>query len=110
MRRWTAVVVLAFCWATLISSSRAQQEQPESKRRIVSRVVPIYPTMARTINLKGSVRVEAVVNTNGSVKLVEIRGGHPLLARAAEDAIRKWKWEPAAHETREPVEFKFDPQ
>lgn len=73
-------------------------------------MLPIYPAMARTINLRGSVRVEAVVATNGSVKLVEIKGGHPLLAQAAENAIRKWKWEPASHETHEPIEVKFDPQ
>jgi len=30
--------------------------------------------------------------------------------RAAQDAIYKWKWAPASHETREPIEVKFDPQ
>jgi len=39
-----------------------------------------------------------------------VRGGHPILAEAAEKAIRKWRWQPAAHETREPVEVKFNPQ
>ena len=112
MRRWTALAVLAFCWVTLLSSavSLAQQDQPESKRKVINRVVPVYPEMARTMNLKGIVKVDAVVAGNGTVRSVEIRGGHPLLVQAAESAIRKWKWEPAGHETREPVEFKFDPQ
>jgi TonB family protein len=112
MRRWTAIAVLAFCSviSPFFTVSRAQDEQADSKRKVVNRVLPIYPAMARTINLRGSVKIEAVVATNGTVKLVEIKGGHPLLAQAAESAIRKWKWEPATHETREPIEVKFDPQ
>jgi TonB family protein len=112
MRRWTAIAVLASCWVTLLTStvSLAQQEQPEIKRKVVNRVVPLYPEMARAMSLRGSVKVEALVATNGTVKSVEIKGGHPLLVQAAEHAVRKWKWEPTAHETWEAIEFKFDPQ
>jgi len=66
--------------------------------------------MARNLNLSGIVRVEAVVATNGRVKSVQIKGGHPVLAEAAAGAVAQWRWEPAAHETREPVEVKFNPQ
>jgi len=62
------------------------------------------------MNLKGSVKAEALVAPNGTVKVVEIRGGHPVLVRAAQDAIYKWKWAPASHESREPIEVRFDPQ
>jgi len=50
------------------------------------------------------------VQPNGVVKSVEVKGGHPVLVRAAQDAIYKWKWAPATHETREPIEVRFDPQ
>ena len=33
-----------------------------------------------------------------------------VIVRAAQDAIYKWKWAPASHETREPIEVRFDPQ
>ncbi len=79
-------------------------------RKIVSRVTPQYPQMARTMNLAGNVKAEAVVEPNGAVKSVEVKGGHPLLVRAAQDAIYKWRWVPAAHETREPIEVKFEPR
>jgi TonB family protein len=88
----------------------AQLEQSEGSRKVVNKVVPSYPAIARTLNLKGSVRLEALVLPNGNIKTVEVKGGHPVLAQAAEHAIRKWKWEPAAHETIEPIEVKFDPQ
>jgi hypothetical protein len=61
------------------------------------------------MNIRGSVKAEALVKPNGVVKSVDVKGGHPVLVRAQE-AIYRWKWEPSAHETREPIEVKFDPQ
>jgi hypothetical protein len=43
------------------------------------------------------------------VKSVDVRGGHPVLAQAAQNAVRQWKWEPAPHETSELMEIKFTP-
>jgi|SRR5690242_6264940 len=86
-----------------------QQDQVESSRKIVNRVAPAYPQLARSINLTGIVKVEAVVEPNGVVKSINVKGGNAVLVRAAENAIYKWKWAPASHETREPVEVKFDP-
>jgi TonB family protein len=112
MRRCSPVsMVVLLCTLAFASiPCVSQQEQFESNRKVVNKVVPGYPAMARTLNLKGSVRLEALVLPNGSIKTVEVKGGHPVLAQAAENAIRKWKWEPAAHETVEPIEVKFDPQ
>ena len=61
------------------------------------------------MNIQGSVKVEVVVAANGTVKSVAIKGGHPLLAQAAQNAIREWKWEPSPRETVEPIEIKFKP-
>jgi outer membrane biosynthesis protein TonB len=43
------------------------------------------------------------------VKSTKVVGGHPLLVNAAVDAVKKWRFEPAADETTGVVEFKFDP-
>jgi len=94
----------------LVPGAFGQQEQTESNRKILNRVTPQYPQMARTMNLRGNVRAEVLVQPNGVVKSVEVKGGHPVLVRAAQDAIYKWRWAPASHETREPIEVKFDPQ
>lgn len=111
MKRIPAATFLFLFW-TLISvpGSFAQHEPSESYRKIVNRVLPQYPEIARSMNLTGSVKAEAVVAPNGVVKSVEVRGGHPVLVRAAQNAIYKWKWAPAPHETREPIEVKFDPR
>ena len=112
MRRVAATALVFLFWAIALAPgpSSAQQDNPESDRKVVKRVIPSYPELARTMNLKGSVRADALVAPNGTVTSVQVRGGHPVLAEAAEKAIRKWKWQPAAHETREPVEVKFNPQ
>jgi TonB family protein len=106
----TAVFLALLSISFLVPAGFGQQEQSESNRKILNRVTPQYPAMARTLNLRGSVKAEAVVQPNGMVKAVEVKGGHPVLVRAAQDAIYKWKWAPASHETREPIEVKFDPQ
>lgn len=111
MRCWCVVAVLAFGTGVLASSPCfAQQDQPEAKRKVVNRIVPAYPSLARTLKLKGVVKVEALVATDGTVKSLEVKGGNPVLVQAAESAVRKWKWEPASKDTKEPIEVKFDPQ
>jgi TonB family protein len=61
------------------------------------------------MGLRGNVKVEVVVSPNGTVKSLEVKGGHPMLAQAAADAVRKWRWVPAKSETKEPVIVRFDP-
>jgi len=60
--------------------------------------------------LEGVVKVEALVAADGSVKGVDVKGGHPVLAQAAMNAVRRWRWEAAARESHEVVELKFSPE
>ena len=60
------------------------------------------------MRLGGTVRVIAVVAADGNVKSVEPVGGSPVLIKAAEDAVAKWKFAPGA-ESRESVELHFTP-
>jgi TonB family protein len=85
------------------------QEASETVRKIVTKVVPQYPPLARSMNITGTVRVEVVVAPNGSVKSLEVKGGHPVLADSAQNALRQWKWSPSAHETHESIELRFNP-
>jgi TonB family protein len=107
---WLAA--LAILCSLFISISSSAQSQPDTavKRRLVERTAPGYPALARNLALAGVVRVEAVVSPEGSVKTVDVKGGHPILVQAAVNAVHKWKWEPAAHESRELIEVKFSPE
>jgi TonB family protein len=104
MKRIFVLSCLLFAFlAGTVHTSIAQ----ESTRKVVTRVSPQYPNIARAMNLQGSVKADVLVAPNGTVKSVQIKGGHPLLGQAAESAIREWKWEPASHETHEIIELKF---
>jgi TonB family protein len=111
MRPYFAVILLALSLGVIVFSPSVSlaQEQPEGKRRIVNRVVPEYPALASKMRIRGTVKVEAVVAPNGKVKFTQVLGGNPLLAKAAVDAIERWKWGPAPEETKELVELNFHP-
>lgn len=100
---------------TLISAAfsadaqSAQAADSPSARKVINRVVPGYPSMARTMNLSGTVRLEALVLANGTVKSIQVKGGNPLLAQAAQNAVREWKWAKAERESTEMLEFQFKP-
>jgi TonB family protein len=105
-RRIVAGVALIVSFGLIVVPRRTDAQIATESNR----VVPAYPDMAGTMNQKGNVKVEVVVGPSGAVKTVEIKGGHPVLAKSAENAVFKWKWESAARETRELVEIKFNPQ
>ena len=95
--------------AVFFSSIHSQSQDSASKRRIVIHSEPAYPALARSMALQGVAKVEALVASDGSVKEVAIKGGHPVLAQAAMNTVRHWKWEPTSHESHEIVEVKFTP-
>ena len=103
------LLALSVIFGFQLQPAFAQTEQTESTRKVSSKVVPMYPQLARTMSLKGTVRLEALVLPNGTVKSVQVKGGNPLLVQSAQNAIREWKWVKAEHETTELVEFKFQP-
>jgi TonB family protein len=79
----------------------------DGDRKVRLRVSPLYPELAKRVNATGTVRLEVEVAPNGEVRNVKALGGHPLLIPAAQDAIRKWKYEPAKETTTAVVEFRF---
>jgi len=89
-------------------TAEGQQASTEAVRRIVRQMPPVYPELAKKMNLGGTVRVVAVVLANGDVKSVEPVGGSPGLIKAAQDAVAKWKFAPGG-ESKEIVELHFTP-
>ena len=94
----------------LIATFSSAQQSAEGERKVVIKTQAVYPTLARSMNIKGVVRLEAQVLPNGSVKRVEVLGGHPILTQSAVTAVEHWKYEPASHETKEPITIEFNPQ
>ncbi len=114
IRRATALLAVLTLGLTIgtrqVRSQQAAQtaQNEELVRRAKSKVQPIYPELARRMNISGTVKVEVVVSPNGAVKEARVVGGHPVLANAALDAAKKWRFEPAAGESTGIIDFKFE--
>lgn len=108
-RMGTLLAVTAIVVGTGTVELRAQATPNDIVRRAKSKVQPEYPELARKMNITGSVKIEVVVSPNGTVKEAKIVGGHPVLATAALEAVKKWRFEPAAVESTGVVDFKFEP-
>ena len=92
---------------------RAQVPAEEMQRRITHRVDPEYPAAARREKLRGIIALSVVVGRDGSVMDVRALNGPDVLAEAAKDALRWWRFAPyrvdgqaVVAETTVAVEFK----
>jgi len=106
--RYVVASVLLFSYCFGAAEVAQSQQASGGGRKIVRKVDPLYPQVAKRMNLGGVVKVVAVVTADGSVKKVEPVGGSPLLVQAAENAVALWKFAPGP-ESREPVELHFTP-
>lgn len=61
---------------------------------IVTRVEPIYPEAARRNGIEGQVELMCLLGTDGKVMKVLPTAGHPELVKAAEGAVRRWRFTP----------------
>jgi TonB family protein len=72
--------------------------------QVIHRVHPGYPKQARLKKLQGTVVLQAIVNKQGKVDSLQLISGDPLLAQAAADAVKQWRYKPYSHEG-EPTDF-----
>jgi len=116
-RRIVVAMLAAVTLAGVVGSSdavgQASQQASQSDemvRRAKSKVQPPYPELASKMHISGTVKIEVTVAPNGTVKEARIVGGHPVLASAALDAAKKWRFEPAPGESTGIIDFKFEPR
>jgi periplasmic protein TonB len=65
--------------------------------------MPVYPPLARQARIAGAVMLEGIIARDGTVKNLRVLSGHPLLAGAALEAVRQWRYRPTLL-NGEPVE------
>lgn len=110
----TTMLCPALFAQTVTSSSQQQpQQQPQqqqtqsSSRKCKSNPPPEYPELARKMNISGLARVLVTVAPDGNVGNVKELGGNPVLVAALVKAVKKWKYEPAEHESEFEVKYQF---
>jgi periplasmic protein TonB len=62
--------------------------------RLIHRIEPVYPALARQARISGVVRLEAIIGEDGAIRQLRILSGHPLLVRSARDAVVQWRYRP----------------
>jgi TonB family protein len=101
-----AMVIL--CSTLEVPAARAQTSQSQTGgRKLKVSQPPEYPELARKMNIQGLVRVLLTVGADGSVIKVKELGGNPVLVSAMIQAVRKWKYESADHDSEIEVRFEF---
>lgn len=61
---------------------------------LVHRVQPEYPYPAKMAHVRGQVVLAAVIGKEGTIENLRVIAGHPLLARAAIEAVSRWRYRP----------------
>jgi protein TonB len=61
---------------------------------VLSRVQPVYPRLAIETRMQGTVRLHAVITPSGTLEQLSVLSGYPVLAKAATDAVRQWRFRP----------------
>ncbi len=71
--------------------------------QILQRINPAYPPLAKQARISGLVKLEGIIAKDGTVQQLKVVSGHPLLAPAALEAVRQWRYNPTLL-NGEPVE------
>ena len=61
---------------------------------LIHKVLPGYPTIAKSARIQGAVEFTAVISREGTVESLQVVRGHPLLVKAAREAVLQWKYRP----------------
>jgi TonB family protein len=92
----------------VVPRSPAQENTADaSRRKIRTNATPEYPQLAKEMHVSGKVKIEATISSDGRVTSTKVIGGSPLLVGSALEALKRRRYEPAAKETIEVVEFDF---
>ena len=62
--------------------------------KLIYRIDPVYPDLARRIHLQGVVELHAIIGTDGRVKELQVWTGNPILTQPASEAVRQWRYQP----------------
>jgi TonB family protein len=110
MTRKLALLAIAVLTAASLPCTFAANGPAEDhpERKIVKKVAPEYPALARRLHMKGAVKLLVTVQPGGGVVSAKPVGGNPVLLDAAMNVIGKWRFEPAPDQSTVIVEMKFE--
>jgi periplasmic protein TonB len=81
--------------ASVLPSVQRVRISPGITRGLLSyQTDPAYPSVARAAHIQGAVVLTAIIDKDGKIENLQLLAGHPLLAPAAIDAVKQWRYKP----------------
>jgi protein TonB len=78
----------------IATPQRVRVSSGVSTGMLVRKVPPAYPPLARQARIQGTVVLQATISKEGSIENLQLISGHPMLAPAAIEAVKQWKYKP----------------
>jgi len=73
---------------------RVRVSQGVTQGLLIRKIQPNYPPLARQARIQGSVLLQAEISKDGTIENLHLLSGHPMLAPAAIEAVKQWKYKP----------------
>ncbi len=103
------VVVMILLASSKDSMVRGAANRPVAgDRELITRVNPDYAASWKSLNLGGVVLIEALIAPDGTIRATKLLQGDPVLGQSAMNAIRQWKYAPAAVDETLTLKIEFD--
>ena len=77
-----------------VTPQRVRVSQGVTQGLLVKKVQPAYPPLARQARIQGSVLLQAEISKDGTIENLRLISGHPMLAPAAIEAVKQWRYKP----------------
>ncbi len=95
-----------------VPSGPLRVSQGVQMAKLVRRITPEYPPLAKTARVSGVVHLIGIIAKDGTMHNLQLISGHPLLARAAMEAVKQWVYRPTllngeAVEVIAPIDVNF---
>jgi TonB family protein len=78
----------------IVGAGDKVQLSPQMAQSVTVSVPPNYPMLARQMKVQGAVSLEALISRDGSIEHLRVLKGPVILANAAREAVRQWKFKP----------------
>jgi periplasmic protein TonB len=92
---------------TIASQARTFRTSVMMEGNLIHKVEPQYPAIAKQLHIEGTVIVKAVISRDGVITRAEAERGQALLAKAALEAVRQWRYRPY-YLNHEPIEVETE--
>lgn len=86
-----------------LSVQRVRVSSGVAEGLVIRQVKPVYPPLAKAARIEGKVLLQATIGKDGTVENLRLISGHPMLASAAIDAVKQWRYKPY-YLNAEPIE------